>query len=253
LLPQHSEPLLRKITDDDEPTALPQAPAVLPVPVASFREVDALSSRLVESRPAEGGHRALLTGEASGIDPTQEAIDIAKALTQIGAQVILIDWSLDGRGFARSIGLDPTVGLNDLLRGEANFGDIIQRVPGSAVHAIASGKPFDDMDDAVDSDQLNLVLDALDEAYDHIIVVGGHDEARKLFELIEGRFDAGIAVAEPRKLVAAPEDPAGTFLGFEVADIDIVRFERQAAEPAPVHQRIARVSQRPSMQLARQA
>ncbi len=47
---------------------------------------------------------------------------------------------------------------------------------------------MDNADGDIDPDQMNLILDALDEAYDHIVVVGRHDEARKLFEAIEGRL-----------------------------------------------------------------
>jgi hypothetical protein len=143
--------------------------------------------------------------------------------------------------------------LNDLLRGEANFGDVIQRMPGSDAHAIASGNPLDQPVEALDADQLNLVLDALDEAYDYIVVTGRHDSARQLFETIEGRFDTGIVVAEPRKLAQVIDDPADTFLGFEVADIDIVRLERRVPEAPPVQQRIARATGRRSVEVVRQA
>ena len=72
-------------------------------------------------------------------------------------------------------------------------------------------------------DQLNLTLDALDTAYDHIVVVARSDVARALFEAILGRFDAGIIVSEPKR--RAKPDVPGTFLGFEVADIELFRLE----------------------------
>jgi hypothetical protein len=93
-----------------------------------------------------------------------------------------------------------------------------------------------------DAEQINLVLDALDEAYDHIVVVGRHGDARQLFEIIEGRFDAGIVVAESRSRAPVLEDPAGTFLGFEVAEIDVIRYERAAQAPSGMNQRIARAT-----------
>ena len=83
----------------------------------------------------------------------------------------------------------------------------------------------------IEPDQLNLVLDALDEAYDHIIVAGGQEDARFLFEAIQGRFDAGVLVADGKKRISVLEDPAGTFLGFEVSDIDVIRFERPVSKP----------------------
>ncbi len=105
-------------------------------------------------------------------------------------------------------------------------------MPSSNVHFIGCGSPLDDAAGDIDPDQLNLVLDALDEAYDHIIVVGRQDDARFLFEAIQGRFDAGILVADGKKRTTVLEDPAGTFLGFEVSEIDVIRFERAAQSQA---------------------
>ena len=109
-------------------------------------------------------------------------------------------------------------------------------------------------DHDIDPDQLNLILDALDEAYDQIIVAGRHDEARKLFETIEGRFDAGIVVVDPPRVPPILVDASGMFLGFEVSDIDVIRFERKARRSTePANPRIARVIERRTMPIARQA
>ncbi|WP_414652711.1 GumC family protein [Hyphomicrobium sp.] len=252
LLPQ-SEPLLREMSDDAETAPPLAAPVAAPASAAELTDVEALAGRLVNSRHADSGHRTLLAGEADAVDPKQEAMDLVERLTQKGAQVILIDWNSEGRGIAKAIGLDPNVGWNELLRAEATFGEIIQRIPGSSAHAIASGKALGFTADAIDRERLNLALDALDEAYDHIVVAGTHDEARKLFEMIEGRFDTGVVVAEARGNGAKREIPAGTFLDFEVADIDVVRLERTPSQTEAIHPRIARVTQRRNFELVQGA
>lgn len=247
-----SEPELEAVEEDARP-ALPEPSQREPVTVVSESEIGALASRLGEKRPADSGHRTLLTGDTDAIDVTKETLDLVKTLSESGVQTILIDWSPKGNGMAREIGLDPGVGVNDLLRGGAGFGEAIQRLSGTNVHAIASGKALDGDAMTIDPDQINLVLDALDEAYDHIVVTGLHDEARKLFETIEGRFDAGVVVVEPRERAPVLDDPAGTFLGFEVADIDVIRFERQASDGAPIQQRIARATRRGAGDMKRSA
>lgn len=252
ILPPHPPPLLREIEPSETP-ALPELVPLAPVTTIPVGDVSALSARLLESRRPGSGYRTLLTGEREGIDVTDEAIEVVNALAQSGAQVILIDWSSIGEGMAQSTGLDPSVGLNDLLRGDVSFGEVIQRLPGTNVHAIASGKAPELSPETIDPDQINLILDALDEAYDHIVVTGRHEEARRLFETIEGRFDTGIVVVDQSKDVPVIVDPDGTFLGFEVADIDIIRFERRQSERAPVQKRIARVAQRRPLELARPA
>jgi tyrosine-protein kinase Etk/Wzc len=252
LTARQQEPLLREMTELDK-VLIPEVerPALShfrtgPLIALTFvgeEEVEALAEHLKARRPAEGGHRTLITGASEEIVPFDEAVELVQELANSGAQTILVDWSPSGDGIENMIHLDTVAGLNELLSGDARFDDIIQRLPGTAAHVVACGGASDNPDGDIDPDQLNLVLDALDEAYDHIVVVGRHDEARKLFEAIEGRFDAGITVAYPHQRPLASEKQPGTFLGFEVADIDIVHFVRREVLAPAVTQRITRATQ----------
>lgn len=197
--------------------------------------------RIKRAAPKQGGHRALVAGETMVIDASQEAIEIAKGLADTGSHVILVDWSPSGQGMAALAGVNSDQGLTELVTGAVGFDDVVQRLPQSAVHFIACGAPLDGVD--VDPDQLNLVLDALDEAYDHIVVAGQNEEARVLFEAIQGRFDAGILVTDPKKRASVLQDPPGTFLGFEVTDIDVIRVDRKG--PGPIsNQRLLRAGKK---------
>ena len=82
----------------------------------------------------------------------------------------------------------------------------------------------------LDEEGLNLILDALDEAYDQIVVIGRFAPAQNLFEIVQGRFDAGIAVYDNSGVSEPKPEPANTFLGFEVTDIDIIRYGRPATK-----------------------
>ncbi len=237
------------------PTVAPEieAPEDMALP-ATFTDSDmeAVAERIRKRRTPGGGYRTLITGETDEIIPYAEAIELVKALAKGSTQPILVDWSPSGNGFARDAGLGTSAGFNDLLSGSAGFDEIIQRLPGTNAHAVASGEAVSGDESEIDADHLNLVLDALDEAYDHIVVVGRRDEARRLFEVIEGRFDAGIAIGSPYRGSPASEDSGNMFLGFEVAEIDVIRYERQERAPADLMQRLARVSQQ-DLQMARQA
>ncbi len=120
-------------------------------------------------------------------------------MADAGADVILVDWSPEGHGLAEQMGADPRAGLNELLQAKAKFEDVVTRIPASGAHFIPAGTAVLDRDTLLDPDQLNLTLDALDTAYDHIVVVARHDVAHALFEAILGRFDAGIIVSEPKR------------------------------------------------------
>lgn len=224
-----------------EPLAAKVSAAQAVSATGSETTMSGLVRRLVAKRPSDGGHRTILTGDTAAIEPGAEAIELAKTLADTGATVVLVDWSPSGRGISGLAGVANSRGLTELLLGEISFDEAVSRLPSSAVHFIGCGASIDDAAGDIEPDQLNLVLDALDEAYDHIIVAGGQEDARLLFEAIQGRFDAGVLVTEGKKRVSVLEDPAGTFLGFEVSDIDVVRYERSAANAA-VSQRIVRTA-----------
>ncbi|HKZ97239.1 MAG TPA: hypothetical protein VJ045_09685 [Hyphomicrobiaceae bacterium] len=173
-----------------------------------------------------GGFRTLVAGETDSVEPWAEAVDLATALAGAGRTAMIVDWSPEGDGMACSLGVALSPGLMELLGGAATFEDVVKPIPGSNVHFIACGECASQADLDLDPDRINLVLDALDEAYDHIVVVGRHEAARNLFEAIQGRFDAGIIISEAKRRVSFIQDPPGTFLGYEVADMELLRFER---------------------------
>ncbi|MGI9479246.1 MAG: GumC family protein [Hyphomicrobiaceae bacterium] len=183
----------------------------------------------IDSAPVEGGFRLLIAGAGGDIDPSDEATDLVAELSDSGARVLLVDWSLDGRPLHTDIDTDGAASLVDLMAGNAEFDDILVTLPDSNVHYAYSttepGRP-----ELSDEDSLNLILDALDEAYDHVIVAGRYDDARALFEAIQGRFDAGMTVAQAE--VGIPLANDSSFLGFDVADIEIIHYVRSVASPA---------------------
>jgi Mrp family chromosome partitioning ATPase len=159
-------------------------------------------------------------GETAGTDAGTAAIELARQLARAKQQVILLDWSLDGVGLAPELGVSPTLGITDVLSGRASFEDVIERLSRSEAHVIAAGSSVAGSTAAKDKDRVNMLLDALDDAYDHVVIAGAREAVRDLFTTIEGRIDTGMVVADGEG-VTAP----GSFLGFSVADLDIIRYE----------------------------
>jgi succinoglycan biosynthesis transport protein ExoP len=218
------------------------APAFAPgsAGVHVVHSVGDLAQHLVSHPQDIGGFRTLMTGSTDQVDAATEAIELVKAMADAGADVMLVDWSPEGHGIAEQMGANPRAGLNELLQGRAKFEDVVTRVPASGAHFIPAGTAVLDRDTLLDPDQLNLTLDALDTAYDHIVIVARNDVAHALFEAILGRFDAGIIVSEPKRRSTIPDMP-GTFLGFEVADIELFRFERPKSDQL-ARERLARLT-----------
>lgn len=215
----------------DEPHSL--APT-LDDAVSSTAEIASLAELAgrIEANNGATGYRTLITSDIVNHVAHDEALGLASELAeQARSSVIVIDWSPSVAGMSAYLGLAPAPGLNDLFSGTVSFQDVIQVVPNSTVHFIATGTINGAPE--LDPDKINLILDALDEAYNNILVVAPQDDARTLFEVIEGRFDAGVTVSEAQKGgVSVIQDPPGTFLGFQVADIDLIKLTRKSADTA---------------------
>ncbi len=189
-----------------------------------------LVSRLAKRPGNAGGVRTLVTSEEVGVDVRPEARALAEALAAAGQHVVLIVWSLAGRGLPVARSKLHQQGLMALLQGTVGFEEVIIRLPDSGVHLIQPGTAPKRAADVLDSDRLNLTLDALDEVYDQVIVAGDHADAARLFEAVEGRFDAAVLVALGGKDTAAAGG-SDRLLGFHVADIDVVVAPRQSQRP----------------------
>ena len=229
---------MRDTAPDTEPSSGSHDPAPpTDVNIVRVSTIGALARRVCTQADG-GGYRTLVAGETDMMGISSHAIELAKALTELGQSVILLDWAPEGDGIAHALSLPPGPGVAELLNGGATFEQIIRRIPGSEAHVIGAGA-FDNGDpSALDPDRLNLVLDALDEAYDQVIVAGRNESARSFFEVIEGRVDCGVLVADPGRVGSVLRDPPGSYLGFEVAEIDLVRYDRQVV--AATGQRIIR-------------
>ena len=200
--------------------------------IARMSSVDALCARLLPTAKGPNGFRSLMAADGAALVAGTEALGFAEALSRQGKAVLLIDWALSGNSIISELGLSPDPGLAGLLDGRSTFEDTIRALPKSDVHVITAGTRTAELPNLRDAQKLNLLLDALDEAYDHIIVACPFEDGRQLFEATEGRFDAGITVSEPKRRASVVSEPADTFLGFEVADIELVNFERPVVSPA---------------------
>lgn len=213
----------RSIADVAAMPAASKSPLpAIATPVIAARTVPSIARQLVTKAQGRTGFRTLVTGEGASTNAALVAIELARQLARQTQQVILLDWSLDGVGLAPELGVSPTLGIVDVLSGRASFEDVIERMAGSEAHVIAAGSSAAGTAAAKDKDRVNMLLDALDDAYDHVVIAGGWDALRDLFTTIEGRIDAGVIVASGEE----QGTPTG-FLGFTVADLDVIRYEPQ--------------------------
>jgi polysaccharide biosynthesis transport protein len=207
------------------PLAAPVAPGALAANrlAATTHSVSGVVRQLIAKAEHWTGYRTLVCSESERESAGATAVEIARQIARQQRQVILLDWSLDGIGMASELAIKPTLGITDVLSGPATFEDVVGRLPGSPAHVIAAGSSAAGMAAAKDKDRVNMLLDALDEAYDHIVIAGSYDAVRDLFTTIEGCIDVGVVVASGKA-----GQTVGNFLGYHVADLDIIRYEPPA-------------------------
>jgi uncharacterized protein involved in exopolysaccharide biosynthesis len=193
-------------------------------PPGKIRSIDDVAARLLARTYVATGLRTIITGATATVDVSREAMILAETLAAAGRQVVLIAWSLSDSGLTMRAQPGGSRGFLDLLAGKAVFEDVISRMRNSSAHFIPAGSPDADGVLTLDADNINLVLDVLDETYQQILVVAMRDDAVRLFETIEGRFDAGVSISDGR--FARNPDTSSNFLGFDVTEIDIITLKR---------------------------
>lgn len=195
--------------------------------------VSAIAQHLATRAQSIPGFRTVVTGETSGLAIAEEALQIARKLTSSERKVILIDWNTDGTGIAELIGAPHGPGLADLVASKATFEDTLHLDPKSAVNVMRFGEGQATMGDTAFEQQLALVLDALDEIYHHVVICGDRVSAARAFEMMQGRFDAGVIV-RPEGMSGPVAAEQGRFLGFEVVNLEVIWLERAAASRQPL-------------------
>jgi uncharacterized protein involved in exopolysaccharide biosynthesis len=229
----HAEPMFAP----PAPGAQPKRPAAALKPARAAPSTSAaavpqaikdLTLRLVTRTDVTAGVRTLVAGDEAGIDALPQAKVLAETLSAAGKRVLLITWSLSGQRRRASDAALGIPGMCDLITGAAPFEKVISRMQGSNVHLIKAGSPPADLASVLAAERLNLTLDALDEAYEQIVIAADFSDAQLLFEAIEGRFDAAVVVTREPRIEHGADSP-DVLLGFEVTGIDTVHVPLGAA------------------------
>lgn len=183
--------------------------------------VAAIASRISEREGVAHGYRTMIVGPCHTPAFAALVMELASQLVGRGQTVLVIDWDPAGSGAVASRAGRTSPGLTELLASEATFEDVIRVLPGSAIQIIPPGSRIQNTAKLLEPETLNLMFDALDEAYDQLIFVGTTSDAKPLFEALEGRVDAGVRLVSTESGSDLVPDGANTFLGFEVEGIEI--------------------------------
>ncbi|WP_197028294.1 Wzz/FepE/Etk N-terminal domain-containing protein [Bosea sp. 117] len=192
-------------------------------------------TRLIQLREAEA-RLVVVTGMEGDDGASRCALALARSLAASGRRSALVCLDTDAAAL-HQLTPDPRApGLTDLLFGVATFSEAIHRETGSRCHVIPPGRGGSNPDGLASADRLILILSALAQTYDHVVVAAqplGHVEGA---ERIAALKPTVILVTPPG---GAATDAVETFDGLArrgFSDIAMVTFaestETTAAEAA---------------------
>ena len=144
----------------------------------------------------DAGRLVTIAGSARNAGTTYAAISLARALAN-EANTVLVDIAFGAPNIS-VISTEPQApGLAELIRGGASFGDVITRDQFSSLHLVATGDVGNDAAGLAASPMLATVIEALMQAYDHVVVDAGSvpDAAVEYFAPFASR--AVLVAADP--------------------------------------------------------
>ncbi len=151
---------------ESHPASLPERLAAPPTDVAD------LASRIVAAHVPGRGLHIVGAGLGAGAGATDDLLALGRALAERGRSIVVdLDAGPAGlapladRGAEGATGVASLAGLSELLSGHASFAEVIHRDHASRLHFIPTGREDADFRD------FDLILDALSETYDFIILL----------------------------------------------------------------------------------
>lgn len=152
-------------------------------PPAAHGDIERMAARVTGARRLDRASRVLMTYSPSaeaplaGLDSAALASDLARSLSYEGRTILVV--------FGTGGGLRP--GLSELIEGSASFSEAIHREAGARLHILPSGYGC-----AAPGAGLDVVLDALSETYDFLVLsvdAESGDELRRLSISLAPRAD----------------------------------------------------------------
>ena len=153
-----------------------------PVPIEAYRGI---RTSLLFATPSQPLGTILVTSSQPGEGKTATAVNLAMSLCELGHRVLLIDADLRRPRCHGELGLASAPGLAEVLRSQAQFTDVVQRVDvgrmetpdhdghgeGRAVlHLLQSGSRVSDASALLASRAMSTLLETLSADFDLVLI-----------------------------------------------------------------------------------
>jgi uncharacterized protein involved in exopolysaccharide biosynthesis len=166
---------------------------------------------------------------------TLTALTLARLLART-SKVALVDLSM-GSPTLTAVSSDPTApGLTDLMQGAASFGQIITKDRTSGVHLVSAGRDAGQRS-LLQLPRVNLAIDALLRAYDHVVLDAG--TASDLPATLIASQAHAVIIPDPGITAQGRDTMRNQLLASGFVDVTILKSAVQSANVAASSDRIA--------------
>jgi Mrp family chromosome partitioning ATPase len=157
------------VSEDVMAVRAPEPSAVQETGGQGIGELEQLAVDL--QKPGAATRKLSILGAGSMDKTSRTALALSRLLSR-RAKVVLVDLSASSP-VLKAASVDGTApGLTDLMLGEASFGQVISKDRISPLHLVTAGRASADRA-LLQSPRLMLALDALLQAYDHVVLDAG--------------------------------------------------------------------------------
>jgi capsular exopolysaccharide synthesis family protein len=101
---------------------------------------------------------------------TTTAICLSRVSAQAGSRTVLVDCDLVGRGVNTTLGIQPKLGLIDVLLGQARLEDVLLHDPKSGAYILPAGSRLSTPVDLLNSTEMHRVLAQLGDRFDFVFL-----------------------------------------------------------------------------------
>ena len=119
--------------------------------------------------PRKGGRVVLVTSCGPLEGKTTTALNLASAAARSGRRVVLIEGDLRRPSFQRLFSINGTKGLTDVLVGEVELSDVMQRFDDSGLQVVSAGTRAPNPTDLLDSAEMQGLLQGLRSETDLVV------------------------------------------------------------------------------------
>lgn len=188
-------PIMGRVPDDE---ALKKKPVVISAPSSAIaEEYRRIRTSLSFTTPVNGGRLIVISSVNPSEGKTTTAVNIAAALAENGARVLLIDADLRHPTLAAQLGFEEGSGLTHVLSAQASVKDVVQRYWKSNLHIMPAGPKPPNASALLNSDMMHELIGQALSQYEYVIIdtsplIVANDAA------IFGRMGSGVVLVSGR-------------------------------------------------------